>query len=258
MSDILTIHSETADERDRQILGLALSIEDGWDFRAGDPEIYANEQRLVVPGGKVLDIGMGGARTSLFFAMHGMDVHGYDLDRDGVEFVNDFGAKFDIPIHAEHADVTEVDMGENLYDVVVLSQTFVHFPSTAAAYEVLDKAIHATKPGGHIYLRAVGTRDAEFTDAPNRWNAIPSQDDPNVYYEDCACSGEWQVEPHLFLEPVELMAHLETHGIQTVHSQIAPTDGQMNVMYAEDWHVASPPGYDRQMITLIGQKRAEL
>lgn len=254
MPKVIPVQCDTASERDKTILGLALSIEDGWDFRTGDPEIYANEQRLVVPGGKVLDIGMGSARTSLFFAMHGMEVHGVDTDEDDTRFVNRLATEYDLPIHGEIADATEVDLGEGKYDVVILSQTFVHFPSTKSARDVLTRGIRALKPGGNLYLRAVGTQDSHFLEAADRY-VVPDDDDPNVFYEFCGCSGEYKEEPHLFFDAIKLMAFMEAQGVQVWHSQVAPGHGEVNVMYGENWHVPMDPGSTRQMITLIGQKR---
>lgn len=269
MSEILRIPADDATDEGWEILGLSLSItdprpvhsareerrmRDGWDFRAGDPEIYANEARLVVPGGQVLDLGMGGARSSLFFAMHGMEVHGIDRDQESVDFINEFGDVFAIPITSECADITEADFGEEQYDVVVLSQVLVHFASTDGAYNIIAKAIRALKPGGNLYLRAVGSGDEEFQNAIDR-GAELSENDSNVYYDYCCCSGDWEYAPSLFFDPVRLMTFIETNGMQLWHTQVAPETGHMNVMYSEDWHVPIEHGSQRQMITLIGRKR---
>ena len=255
MSEIVTMQSSVASDEDKHILELALSIEDGWDFRTGDPEIFTHRDMLVVPGGKALDLGIGGARTSLFFAMHGMEVQGYDIGVEATDIINSVAAAYDLPLHGDTADITRIGYGQSQYDMAVLSQTFVHFPSTGAAYGVIEKAAEALKPGGHMYIRAVGIHDNEFVEAEERWTE-PSEEDPRVYYEACGCSGEWRIEPHLFFDPIELMAFLETHGMQLVYSQVAPQRGSFNVMYAEDWHIRADPNQMREMITLIARKHS--
>jgi len=159
-----------------------------------------------------------------------------------------------LPLHGEEADIIEADFGENVYDMVTLSQTFVHFPSTEDAFKVVEKAARALKPGGNLYLRTVGKRDSHFLEAEDRY-ALPSDEDPNVFYEMCGCSGQPQLEAHLFLDEFQLMTQLESQGLQIWHSQVAPETGSMNVMYGEDWHVPTEPDTTRAMITLIAQKK---
>lgn len=52
--------------------------EKGWDFNNGDPEFWKFQDRLVVRGGRVLDLGIGFGRSSVFFALNGMEVVGVD------------------------------------------------------------------------------------------------------------------------------------------------------------------------------------
>lgn len=41
--------------------------ENGWRFSTGDPELWKFQDRLLVPGGNVLDLGIGMGRISVFF-----------------------------------------------------------------------------------------------------------------------------------------------------------------------------------------------
>ncbi len=240
-----------------EILPEALHMDHGWQFVVGDPEIYENMDRLLVPAGKALDVGIGLARSSLCLALNGMVVEGFDLDKERVEIINGWRDK-GVPISAEVKDITNCRFGRDKYDTTIFSQTFIHFPNTELAYKVMKKGIAATKVGGHIYLRTVGTLDSMYSDHEEcglyPTEAERSKADPNVIYDWCGCSGEPRFDPHLFLNPFNLMVFLTGNGIKIVYSQTAPQYGEKNVMYGENWH--TPVSYYEQcgMITLIGEK----
>lgn len=231
-----------------------------WSFGVGDPEIYKNLDILAVPGGKALDVGMGMARTSLCLAMYGMSLTGYDTDEERLSYVNQWKER-GLDIEGINQDLFEADLGERIYDTTVFSQTFVHFPSTESAYQILEKGIKATKVGGHIYFRSGGIWDyvrEDYLDAlknhPEHTEVTRSKEDPNVFHNWCGCSGDYKYDPHLFLDPIQLMAFFELNGIKIVHSQIAPQKGRVNVMYGEDWHAPIAYYDESGMITLIGRR----
>src|SRR5687768_14849213 len=85
----------------------------GWHFSAGDPEFWEYSSKLLKPGGRLLDVGIGLGRSSLFFALHGMQVTGYDNNPEAVAKINamarDVGQSIDFSVQAYVADVTDTD-----------------------------------------------------------------------------------------------------------------------------------------------------
>lgn len=185
-----SIHMETRDDR-------------GWDFVVGDPELWKFSDRLVKPEGRVLDVGMGYGRASLFFAFSGMDVEGYDLDPDKIRFVNEYARilreridpNFRLNIHGGIRDIMDVDLIASSFDVAVLSQIFIHSNSKKSAYEILDKVLPAVKNGGYIWLRAVGKEDYTREALLYSWERQASQQDADVVRALCTCSGKVQLDP---------------------------------------------------------------
>lgn len=86
MSEILVVeYPKTGNNERRDLSDLIHNPnERGWPFGNGDPEYWKFKDRLVVKGGKVLDLGVAVGRSSFFFALHGMDVLGYDNSRKWV------------------------------------------------------------------------------------------------------------------------------------------------------------------------------
>lgn len=208
----------------------------GWCFDAGDPEIHKNKELLVVPGGKVLDLGMGCGRQSMFFALHGMSVVGYDCNPINVEVVNQIAQGYGLAMEARQEDILDVDFGTNEYDVILLTDVLYHFPNKKTAYRVIEKAIKALKPGGFLWLRTPGKEDdtyKQLVEYPESLNARHIDDD--VFVAPCVCSGEYKDEYLLFFDQLELPMFMIDNGFKIMESRIGPRKGVKNRMYGEDW-----------------------
>lgn len=212
--------------------------ENGWWHAGGDPELWRYSERLLVKGGKILDLGIGFGRASLFFALQDMQVTGIDSDKFSVEVVNNMASGFRLPMKAEHADVRRINLGHEVYDTVLMSQLFVHFPSKKDAFAVIDKTLEATKPGGYIWLRAVGKNDHAYKELSGYAESFPyevQRVDNDVFNAPCSCSGERKIEPQLFFNQTELLTYFNRRGLRIVHNQVLPQKGEFNIMYGEDW-----------------------
>lgn len=223
----------------------------GWSFYWGDPELWHYKDRLIVPGGKVLDLGCGDCRASTMFAYLDMEVIGYDLSEDAVDSINYHAKKHDIKIQAAVEDITKITLPRNEYDLVLLAQALIHFPSKQKAYDVLIKAYDALKPGGHLWVRTAGKEDDDYYRLRYE-HGIDENDFPDVINDYCGCSGELKLEPRLFLEATELILFFTQRRAKIIHQQTIPETGRMNIMYGENWH----SGFDKtsQALTILAQK----
>ena len=171
----------------------------GWYFGAGDPEFWVFKDKLLVPGGKALDLGMGQGKSSLFFALQGMEVTGYEVDENAIAIMRAITESYDLPIEIKNEDMIQAYFGEEEYDTVLCGSTFAHFPSKTSAFKVLEKAVDAIKIGGHIWLRAGSKEDSSFRDLNYYVNFHShegfSKVDDDVYKAPCDCSGELKIEP---------------------------------------------------------------
>lgn len=231
--------------------------ETGWFFPTGDPEFWKFSDKLLVPGGKALDLGVGDGRTSLPFALRGMPVIGYEIDPNNLILIRAMQKEYDLPIDIREQNILEADLGKEQYDTVILGQTFNHFPNKEQALKVLENSIDAMKPGGHIWLRAGGKNSSAFEDLHYYSLDYPQEVkkvDNDVYLAPCNCSGERKIEPQLFFDPLELPFFMSSKGLKIVHAQIISEEGKMNIMYGEDWNRSQEPPRLGGMITLIARK----
>lgn len=230
----------------------------GWGFQSGDPEALKFQDILLVPGGELLDLGIGScARASLPYALREMNVTGIDNSSDNVKYLRAFTRSNKLPIKVRKADVITTDFGKNRYDTILLNQIFIHFPNKEAAFAVLDKVIDALKPGGHIYLRAAGKDDDAYKDYEEdlkrgAWDIKKVDDD--VFLAMCGCSGEDKIEPHLFFDQLEVPGYLAGKGLTIVHTQVMPNVGAKNVLFGEDWETGQPDWHKHGMVTVIARK----
>lgn len=235
--------------------------ERGWFFGAGNPEFWKHQETLVKNKGKVLDLGMGTSRSSLFFALHGMNVVGYDLDEEQVALVNEMAKSEALPIEGKVGDIREINLGKNKFDLVILDFTFVHFGSLEEAEAVLDKAYTSLKPNGHIWVRAVGKSDECYLNL--LWQAEHDSPDVEKVNNDvikslCDCSGELRMDPHLFFDQTHLLEYFAQKGARFVETRTIPGKPieDPNIMYGEDWPSTRQNGEAFGTITILAQKKS--
>lgn len=232
----------------------------GWYFGSGDPEFWKFSDRMLKPGGKLLDIGMGEARCSMYFALNGMDVTGVDSNPKRIrvvsEMAEDLSRAMPINMRALQLDALKQPLPDERYDTVVIGQV-VHLPSKQAAFDLFDNALSVLKPGGHIWVRGAGKESYSYAElswqASRPWSVEFHIIDKDVIEHPCECSGEYLIEPTLFFDPLDLNAFFASRGCNIIHSQTIPTDDKMNIMYGEDYNPEYPV-YRGGMVTVLAQK----
>ena len=230
----------------------------GWNFGAGNPEFWRYADRLVKLGGTVLDIGMEYGRSSLYFAINGMNVQGIDTRPDTLDMVNEAVASLhpalEIDVTTRVADARQEDLGENTFDVVLLDHTFNHANSKAEALALLDKAYAAVRPRGHIWVRGIGKEHSEYAEfiSEASWGGAEIVDD-DVILHPCNCSGVPGFDPTLFFGQTDLLQYFARKGATIVDSQLMPEVGRHNFMFGEDYNREMPVGVSG-FVTMLAQK----
>lgn len=235
--------------------------EGGWYFGAGEPEFWKFSDRLLVPDGRLLDIGIGLGRTSLYFALHGMEVVGVEKDPNKVKEVNEMvdqlSAVVPCKLKSHELDALTGSLPRGGFDTVIIGQV-VHLSSKQAAYNLFDKAVARTKVGGHIWVRGAGKESYAYDEL--MWEAVkPYQFDVKMVDEDviehpCDCSGEYLIEPTLFFDQLDLLNFFSQNGCQVVHNQTIPTMDKQNIMYGEDYNPERYTPYGG-FVTVLAQKK---
>jgi len=128
--------------------------------------------------GRALDFGMGQGRNTVFLAMQGWDVTGFDPAEEAIRIANRNAAGARVKIHTVVARDDQFDFGTAQWDLIVV--TYVR-DLTAHDAAVFDRALkpggivvyeNGSSPGNEVLKAFLGFRIARFEDveAFSDWN----------------------------------------------------------------------------------------
>jgi SAM-dependent methyltransferase len=105
--------------------------------------------------GRALDIGMGQGRNSVFLAMKGWDVTGFDLSDEGIATARRNAERAGVKINAIVGTEDAFDYGAERWDLIVF--VYEPFPITTAAY--VERLHRSLRPGGLIVIEGFGEEE---------------------------------------------------------------------------------------------------
>lgn len=174
MDEILKIETEAHDE---EYMGkmpyglktLTFTKEEVWKINdhAYKPGTYVRgwrKRRLFqlmeldnMRGKRILDVGCGQGQHSVFFAMHGAEVYGFDLSSAGIEMAKQTAQANGVAhlCHFRTANVSEMPYDAGFFDAVVYNAVLHHvikYPN------VKEETFRVLRPGGKLFI-AEGIRD---------------------------------------------------------------------------------------------------
>jgi len=141
--------------------------------------------------GRALDIGMGQGRNSVFLALKGWDVTGFDISDEGLAVAQKNAERAGVKLNAIRETDEAFDYGSDRWDMIVFM--YEPFPVTSAAY--VERLRKSMKSGGLIVIESFG----EEATAPNR---PPTAIDPGqllaafkdfrlLHFEDTMAVPDW-------------------------------------------------------------------
>ena len=141
--------------------------------------------------GRALDIGMGQGRNSVFLALKGWDVTGFDISDEGLAVAHKNAERAGVKLNAIRETDEAFDYGSDQWDMIVFM--YEPFPVTSAAY--VERLRKSMKSGGIIVIESFG----EEATAPNR---PPTAIDPGqllaafkdfrlLHFEDTMAVPDW-------------------------------------------------------------------
>ena len=133
-----------------------ISVEDEWNRIANRPEFLLTCRmlnRYIKPGQKVLDIGGGPGRYSLYLAGKGCDVTLFDLSPENTKFAAKRALEESLSIQTITGDVREADkLTYKKYDHILLMGPMYHLLEETERIKAVNAALQLLKPGGIIYI----------------------------------------------------------------------------------------------------------
>jgi ubiquinone/menaquinone biosynthesis C-methylase UbiE len=108
-------------------------------------------------GKQILEVGCGQGHNSVFFAMHGAEVYGFDLSSAGIRMADEIASANGVGdrCHFRVANVSAMPYEDESFDVVVYNAVLHHvfkYPN------VKEETFRVLKPGGRLFF-AEGVRD---------------------------------------------------------------------------------------------------
>jgi SAM-dependent methyltransferase len=141
--------------------------------------------------GRALDVGMGQGRNSVFLALKGWDVTGFDMSDEGIAIAQRNAKRAGVPLNAIRETDEAFDYGADQWDLIVFM--YEPFSITSSAY--VDHLRKSLKVGGIIVIESYG-EDAATPNQP------PTAIDPDrllsalqqfriLRFEDTVALADW-------------------------------------------------------------------
>lgn len=129
---------------------------------------------------KVLDLGCGQGRNSLFLADRGFDVTSYDLSPNMIESLLGIIAKEGIRnIHVEQYDINHAEI-KGQYDLIMSTVVLMFVNRDNIPAIIKDMQNHTNTNGYNLIVSAMSTEAYPFTDFPFTF----SEGELQKYYQD--------------------------------------------------------------------------
>lgn len=107
---------------------------------------------------KVLDLGCGQGRNSLFLSLLGYDVTAWDHNESSLAFLNETKNKENLPIQTALYDINTANIQEN-YDFIVSTVVFMFLNSQAVPNIITNMQEHTNVGGYNLIVAAMDTAD---------------------------------------------------------------------------------------------------
>src|SRR6516162_4753077 len=105
--------------------------------------------------GRALDVGMGQGRNSVFLALKGWDVTGFDVSDEGIATARRNADRAAVKINAILGTEDAFDYGTERWDLIVF--VYEPFPITTAAY--VQRLHRSLRAGGLIVIESFGEEE---------------------------------------------------------------------------------------------------
>ncbi|HMN29312.1 MAG TPA: AMP-binding protein, partial [Caldilineaceae bacterium] len=136
-----------------------ISSYDGKPLPQSEMRVWADDivkQLLTLQPRRILEIGCGNGMLLFQLAPHCVSYDGADFLQSSLDYIQSQidrqPARFEnVSLRCQDAN-NFTNIAESAYDLIILNSVVQYFPTAAYLLEVLEGAMRAVRPGGHIFL----------------------------------------------------------------------------------------------------------
>jgi len=117
------------------------------------------------PGQRVLDVGCGNGRNSVYLAQRGCEVHSVDFSHAALSRLHLLAARASVDrrIHAYDASAFQpLPFRDSAFSLVVDSYLFCHFQEDGAKHLYLNEVYRVLRPGGVLFVSLFSPEDEYY------------------------------------------------------------------------------------------------
>jgi SAM-dependent methyltransferase len=197
-----------ADGQLKVVMEMMRTREDGWQqifnqiYAAGNPGFSVKPNGLLMTAvegrkpGRALDVGMGQGRNSVFLAIRGWDVTGFDVSDEGLNIARRNAAAAGVRINAVQKSNSNFDYGTAQWDLIVI--TYEPFPVTDQGY--VQRIWNSLRSGGLLVVESFASdksaaqrKPVDIDPAELLW-AVQSSSFRIIRFEDVEAVSDWSLD----------------------------------------------------------------
>jgi len=178
--------------------------------------------RYIKTGDKVLDIGGGPGRYSLYLAKRGCDVTLLDLSPENIKFAATESVNQGLSIKTITGDAREADkLAAGQYDHVLLMGPLYHLLDEPSRVKAVNAALGVLKPGGIIFVSFINMFSGMVYAMKDDPGIIVSMVPSEVEFRESVIAkrsyaGEAFTQA-LFIEPSEILPFMAQFPLEKLH-----------------------------------------
>ncbi|MGF7144547.1 2-polyprenyl-3-methyl-5-hydroxy-6-metoxy-1,4-benzoquinol methylase [Anaerotaenia torta] len=194
-----------------------------WERIANRPEFLITCRfidRYVKPGDKVLDIGGGPGRYSLYLSDKGCDVTLFDLSDENVRFAMERAKDQNLKIEGVVGDARTVDESfRHSFDHILLMGPMYHLLEEADRVKAVNAALKLLKPGGTLFISFINIFAGIIyimKYAPEAISDPLEREFHNTFIENRSFSGKAFTQAY-FARQDEILPFMEKFPVEKLH-----------------------------------------
>lgn len=137
-------------------------------YKASNEEIEIYPDNLVIdyidyiPKGKVLDLGIGEDRNSLYLARKGFEVEGIDISDTLISRLKSINNQQNLGMKLRTADIRNINIDVDKY-TFILATAVLHYFRKIDAEEILNKMKKGINKDGFVYVSVFSIEDSSYS-----------------------------------------------------------------------------------------------